>query len=79
MKLKPINIKKVVTALAMTRNEEIDCGNCYDQLDRYVEMLQDGDDPSQLMPLVKQHLEICKCCQEETEALLEVLESMDGS
>lgn len=77
MKIKTSTAKKIITVLSKTKDKEIDCDTCFEQLDKFVEMIQDGQDPSEVMPLVKQHLEICKCCTEETEALIEALKHID--
>lgn len=77
MKLKNSTAKKILTALSITLEEEIDCDTCFEQLDKFVEMIQNGQDPSEVMPLVKQHLEVCNCCTEETQALIEALNAID--
>jgi hypothetical protein len=44
-------------------------------LDQYAEAVERGEDTAQLMPLVKHHLDLCRDCHEEYEALLNILES----
>jgi hypothetical protein len=55
----------------------LDCQQVYEVVDVYAEMSARGEDVSEALPLVKHHLEMCKDCMEEYEALLRVLES-DG-
>jgi predicted anti-sigma-YlaC factor YlaD len=45
-------------------------------LDRFVEMKLAGKDAAAAMPLVHDHLERCRDCREEFEALLEVLRAL---
>ena len=49
------NLAKVIFK---TREDEIVCDDCYDKVDRYVDMLREGKDPATILPKVKQHLEV---------------------
>lgn len=55
------------------REEEISCGEIYAKLDEYVEREVSKKDAAQLMPLIREHLDVCSECCEEYEALLNVL------
>jgi len=68
-------LKKLLIAVEHTHEVEYDCDEVYDLMDQYTEMVNYGEDAAQLMPLVKQHLEMCHCCLEEYEALLRILET----
>lgn len=59
------------------RMEELSCEEIYDKLDEYVECEVDSKDASHVMPLIREHLDICHECCEEYEALLDVLEKTD--
>jgi hypothetical protein len=69
-------VKRLIETLEFTEDAEIDCGEVYQLLDQYAEAHLRGDDAAKLMPLVKQHLEICRECHEEFEALLSILEGI---
>ena len=69
----PDYFKALVREIAAAREVEIGCDECYEQLDRFVEMRLSGLDAAQAMPLVQEHLEICGECREEFEALLAAL------
>jgi hypothetical protein len=56
------------------RLEEIPCDEVFARLDEYVEKQVHGQDAAMLMPLLREHLDICSDCCEEYEALLTVLE-----
>ena len=60
--------------LESVREKDASCGEIYACLDEYVETQVNGKDAAILMPLVREHLDICHECCEEYEALLDVLE-----
>ena len=63
----------LIREIAEVREEEIGCDECFEQVDRFIEMELSGLDAVQAMPLVQEHLEICGECREEYEALLMAL------
>jgi hypothetical protein len=76
MNLEPAVLKQMVRIVLSTRPDEIGCEECFDKLDRFVEMKLAGKDAAAAMPLVHDHLERCRDCREEFEALLEVLRAL---
>jgi len=58
--------------------DEITCDELYKKLDEYVETEVHGQDPARLMPLMREHLDICPECCEEYEALLHVVEEIEN-
>jgi hypothetical protein len=68
-------LKAMARRIGQTQEVELTCGEVFDLLDQYAEMAANGEDVTKLMPLVRQHLEMCADCQEEFEALLKVLQS----
>jgi hypothetical protein len=46
----------------------------YSRLDEYVDKEMHGEDASLLMPLLREHLDLCPDCCEEYEALLNVMD-----
>ena len=60
--------------LESVREEDAPCDEVYARIDEYVEMEIDKKDAAQLMPLIREHLNMCSECCEEYEALLDVLE-----
>ena len=69
MKIDPTTFKKIMLSLTLTQEEEIGCEECYKHMDRFAEMLMEGQDPAAVMPLVKHHLDLCGDCHEEFDAL----------
>lgn len=72
--LSPDKLKMMVRAVLSTRPDEIGCDECFEQLDRFVEMVLAGKNAAEAMPLVHDHLERCGDCREEFEALLKVVQ-----
>jgi hypothetical protein len=60
--------------LESVREEDLPCDEVYARIDEYVEREVGQQDAAQLMPLVREHLDVCSECCEEYEALLDVLE-----
>ncbi len=76
MKLEPAILKRMVLSVLTTRPDEIGCNECFEQLDRFVEMRLAGKNVAEAMPLVQDHLDRCQCCREEFEALLTALQAL---
>jgi hypothetical protein len=66
----------LVRGIITTRPDEIGCDECFEQLDRFVEMTLAGKNAAEAMPLVQDHLERCRDCREEFEALLAALRAL---
>jgi len=60
--------------LESVREEGASCDEIYAKIDEYVENEVDKKDAAQLMPLIREHLDLCPECCEEYEALLDVLD-----
>ncbi len=63
----------VVRQVAMTHEVEYSCDEVLGLLDQFAEAVLRGENVAELMPLVLRHLEMCKDCHEEFEALLRIL------
>jgi len=55
----------------------MDCAEVFEVLDIYAEAMVRGEDTSEMLPKVKHHIEMCRDCFEEYEALVRILESPD--
>jgi bacterioferritin-associated ferredoxin len=76
MKLSSEDIKNMMQVVKNTREHELTCGHCYDELDIFIEMELSGKNAAEVMPLVKDHLDRCGACREEYETLLEALQAI---
>jgi hypothetical protein len=72
-KLEAPQLKRLVRAIITVRPDEIGCDECFEELDRFVELQLAGKDAAEAMPLVEDHLDRCLDCREEFEALLVAL------
>lgn len=61
-------------SLAAADANEISCEDVFTVLDQFAEAVDRGENVLLLMPLVRQHLEICPNCREEYETLLRMLQ-----
>ena len=55
-----------------TREEEISCTECFDQVSRFVELEIATQDAAAQMPELKHHLNQCRACRDEYEILLDL-------
>ncbi len=67
-------VEGFLRVLEKIRTEDVTCKEVFEQLDEYVEKEVDGKDAARLMPLLREHLDMCSDCCDEYEALLEVIE-----
>ena len=75
-KLEVEKLKGLVRAIVTTRPDEIGCDECFEQLDRFVEMELAGRNAAEALPLVEDHLSRCRECREGFEALLGALRAV---
>jgi len=75
--IKRNELSYLVRVLARTREHEMGCDECLEQVDRFVETHLSGLNAAEAMPLVQDHLDMCVDCREEFEALLEALRATD--
>src|SRR5919199_227502 len=69
---------RLLRAIHVTQDVEIDCTTCLDRVPVYVERVLCGADAAQDMPDVHVHLALCQDCHEEYEVLRDVAE-LDAS
>lgn len=72
-------IESLIRSLEHTHEQECTCDEVFAVVDQYAEAEIHGDDAARLMPLIKQHMELCHNCCEEYEALLDILEKSKPS
>lgn len=54
---------------------EVSCEECFEQLDRYVELARGGRDAEAAIPGMRAHLEGCPACHEDHDSLVALLAS----
>ena len=66
-------VVKFLRVLEEARVEDMPCREVFSRLDEYVEKEMGGEDAAKLMPLLREHFDLCPDCCEEYESLLSVL------
>ena len=77
MSLSPETIKKLLDLVATTQNDPLDCDGCLEHIAEFAEAQLSGRSLSAALESVRMHLESCGCCQDEYEALLAALGTLD--
>jgi hypothetical protein len=72
----PDALKAMVRGIVNTRPDELGCDECFEQVDRFTDMVLAGVDAAEALPLVEDHLNRCRECREEFEALLTAVRSL---
>jgi hypothetical protein len=63
----------VLRALLGPAGRELSCEECFEELDRYVELELAGRDAEAAVPGMRNHLEGCPACREDHQSLREFL------
>jgi len=73
-------VQGFLRVLETVRVQEMPCSEVFAKLDEYVEREVRDHEASKVMPLLREHIDICPDCCEEYEALLSALErsSLNG-
>lgn len=70
-------LQMILGAIFSTREEEIDCDTCLEELDAFAEHTLTGKEPTEAQRLVRDHLSRCGECREEYELLLSALHNIE--
>jgi hypothetical protein len=67
--------RRTIDKLLGPAGPELTCEQCFEELDRYVELELAGSDPDAQVPGMSAHLEGCPACAEDHRSLLELAAS----
>lgn len=73
MTLSKEQIKGLLSLVASTSDDRLDCDECFGQVAQFAEAKMAGLGLCESMKLVQTHLENCPCCKDEFEALLSAM------
>jgi hypothetical protein len=76
MALTDNQIRALVRAIGLTREQEIDCSECLDRVAEFAERELAGKPVPDALEAVRHHLVRCGECRDEYEALLAALKGM---
>jgi hypothetical protein len=63
---------RLIDALLGPDGPELSCEDCFEELDRYVDLTLAGRDPDLAGPGMRAHLHGCPACREDFESLLDL-------
>ena len=69
---------RLLAALTGPRGPELTCDQCFERLDRYVELELTDADADTAIPGMRAHLEGCSACAEDRDSLRALLISESG-
>ena len=78
MELDRNTLRQMIWDAVTMREDELNCGQCFEHLDHFAELTLVGKSAHEAMPLVHDHLKRCTHCREEFEALLTALEAIES-
>ncbi len=64
----------VISRLLGPSAPELQCDECFERLDEYVDLELQGDDADQRIPGMRPHLEGCPACHEDYESLRQLVQ-----
>ena len=67
----------MVEAIFSAHEDEINCEDCDRAMPYLADLIEAGEDPTLLLPAVQEHLNHCRDCREEFEALLIIVRAED--
>jgi hypothetical protein len=67
----------LIAALLGPVGPELSCEECFDQLDRYVDLQLEAADTDRAVPGMRAHLAGCPACHEDHESLVELVAAAD--
>jgi predicted anti-sigma-YlaC factor YlaD len=79
MALTSEQIGRLLKKIRQTREVEMTCPECLDELDKYTQRILDGEPIEGVLDRVREHLEDCPCCTNQYKLVLETLEAIEES
>ncbi len=77
MPLNPEQVDRLLSMIEKTREIELTCPECLDELDRYTQSILEAKNGIQALEQVRQHLEDCPCCTSQYTLVLDTLKALD--
>ena len=71
--MEPVERTRILSALLGPSSPEIGCDECFDELDRYVELELSGADAEAAVPGMSAHLAGCPACHEDHASLRDLI------
>lgn len=72
-------VEQILDFIFVNEDSGIKCGECYAQIEKFVEIELRGESPAETMPATGKHLRRCLECREEYKILLDSLRELEDS
>jgi hypothetical protein len=79
MALSSEQIGRLLKKIQQTREVEMTCPECLDEMDKYTQRILDGTPIDGLLVSVREHLEACPCCTDQFKLVIETLKTIEDS
>jgi hypothetical protein len=79
MALNPTQIAGLLKMIRQTREVELSCPECLDELDKYAQSTLDSTPIEGVLRRVREHLDACSCCNDQLNLVLETLKAIEES
>jgi TPP-dependent trihydroxycyclohexane-1,2-dione (THcHDO) dehydratase len=76
--MRTTQLQQWIIRIYATQDEEISCSDCFRLVSAYVDRELGGEDLGTMLKKVKQHLDQCSVCLEESEFLRKLAEEEPG-
>ena len=77
MALNSEQVDRLLQMIRQTREVELTCPECLDELDKYTQSILDGMPIDGVLERVREHLEACPCCTGQFKLVLETLKAIE--
>jgi hypothetical protein len=77
MALNSEQVDRLLKMIRETREVELTCPECLDELDKYTQSMLDATPLDEVLHRVREHLEACPCCNGQYKLVLETLEAIE--
>lgn len=77
MALSSQQVDRLIKKIQQTREVEMTCPECLDELDKYTQRILDGVPLDGVLVSVREHLEACPCCTGQLNMVLDTLQSIE--
>ena len=79
MQLNAIQLTQLMQLTSTARSEDtLGCNGCFELMDQFAQAELEGREMPQALEMVRIHLEQCKCCRDEYDALLTALRAIES-
>jgi len=79
MALNSEQIGRLLAMIRQTKDVEMSCPECLDELDKYTQSVLDSAPVEGELDRVREHLEACRCCTDQFKLVLETLAAIEES